>query len=46
VPLKKFYEAEAYHQDYFRRNPNQAYCQVVIRPKVNKIEKKLKEQKR
>ncbi|MCL4787025.1 MAG: peptide-methionine (S)-S-oxide reductase MsrA [Verrucomicrobia bacterium] len=46
VPLKKFYEAEAYHQDYFRRNPNQAYCQVVIRPKVNKLEKKLKEQKR
>ncbi len=46
VPLKKFYEAEAYHQDYFRRNPNQAYCQVVIRPKVNKLEQKLKEQKR
>src|SRR5688572_6813380 len=46
VPLKKFYEAEGYHQDYFRKNPNQAYCQVVIRPKVNKIEKKLKEKKR
>jgi peptide-methionine (S)-S-oxide reductase len=46
VPLKKFHQAEGYHQDYFRKNPNQAYCQVVIRPKVNKIEKKLKEQKR
>jgi peptide-methionine (S)-S-oxide reductase len=46
VPLKKFYEAEGYHQDYFRKNPNQAYCQVVIRPKVNKLEQKLKEQKR
>ena len=45
VPLKKFYQAEGYHQDYFRKNPNQAYCQVVIRPKVNKLEKKLKEQK-
>lgn len=45
VPLKKFYRAEGYHQDYFRKNPNQAYCQFVIRPKVNKIEKKLKEQK-
>jgi peptide-methionine (S)-S-oxide reductase len=44
-PLKKFYEAENDHQDYFRRFPNKAYCQVVIRPKVNKIEKKLKAQK-
>jgi len=45
VPLEKFYAAEGYHQDYFRKNPNQAYCQVVIRPKVDKLEKKLKEQK-
>ena len=45
VPLKKFYIAEKYHQDYFRNNPNQAYCQAVIRPKVNKVEKKLKEPK-
>jgi len=45
VPLEKFYAAEGYHQDYFRKNPNQAYCQVVIRPKVNKLEKKLKDQK-
>ncbi len=28
-PLSKFYEAEAYHQDYFRNNPNQGYCQAV-----------------
>jgi len=42
VPLTKFYAAEAYHQDYFRNNPNQGYCQVVIRPKVEKIEKQLK----
>jgi peptide-methionine (S)-S-oxide reductase len=45
APLKKFYIAEKYHQDYFRNNPNQAYCQAVIRPKVNKVEKKLKEPK-
>jgi peptide-methionine (S)-S-oxide reductase len=45
MPLKKFYVAEGYHQDYFRRNPNQGYCQVVIRPKVRKIEEKLKDQK-
>jgi len=45
VPLKKFYKAEDYHQDYFRNHPGEGYCQVVIRPKVNKIEKKLKEAK-
>ena len=42
VPLKKFYPAEDYHQDYYRANPNQPYCRVVIRPKVEKFEKKLK----
>ena len=45
VPLKKFYHAESYHQDYFRNHPEQGYCQMVIRPKVNKVEKKLKEAK-
>jgi peptide-methionine (S)-S-oxide reductase len=42
VPLKKFYKAEDYHQDYYSDNPNQPYCRVVIRPKVEKFEKKLK----
>ena len=42
VPLKKFYKAEGYHQDYYRDNPNQPYCRMVIRPKVEKFEKKLK----
>jgi len=37
VPLEKFYAAEEYHQDYFRRNPNAPYCRVVIRPKLNKL---------
>jgi peptide-methionine (S)-S-oxide reductase len=41
-PLTKFYAAEGYHQDYYRNNPNQGYCRVVIRPKVEKFEKKLK----
>ena len=45
VPLKKFYAAEAYHQDYFRNNPTKGYCQVVIRPKVDKVQKKLKAEK-
>ena len=42
TPLTKFYKAEGYHQDYYRNNSSQPYCQVVIRPKVDKFEKKLK----
>lgn len=37
VPLTDFYPAEEYHQDYFRRNPGQGYCRVVIAPKVAKF---------
>jgi peptide-methionine (S)-S-oxide reductase len=44
VPLKAFYKAEGYHQDYYRSNPNQPYCRVVIQPKVEKFEKKLETQ--
>jgi peptide-methionine (S)-S-oxide reductase len=44
VPLKKFYKAEDYHQDFYRSNPDQGYCRAVIRPKVEKFEKKLQEQ--
>jgi peptide-methionine (S)-S-oxide reductase len=40
VPLKKFYTAETYHQDYYARNPNAPYCAVVIRPKLQKFLKK------
>ena len=39
VPLTDFYPAEAYHQDYFARNPYQPYCQVVVAPKVAKFRK-------
>ena len=46
VPLKKFYPADAYHQNYFRTHPEQAYCQAVIAPKVEKFEKKLKQQQK
>lgn len=41
VPLKKFWPAEDYHQDYFRKNPNQGYCAAVIAPKIRKLEKKV-----
>ncbi len=37
APLDNFYPAEDYHQRYFQRNPNQAYCQAIIRPKVQKF---------
>ncbi|MBI5387695.1 MAG: peptide-methionine (S)-S-oxide reductase MsrA [Verrucomicrobia bacterium] len=40
-PLTKFFKAEGYHQDYFANNPNQPYCQAVIRPKLEKLQKKL-----
>ena len=39
VPLRVFDPAEAYHQDYFRRNPGQGYCRAVIAPKVAKFRK-------
>jgi peptide-methionine (S)-S-oxide reductase len=42
VPLTKFYKGEDYHQNYYRSNPNQPYCRMVIRPKVEKFEEKLK----
>lgn len=37
--LKNYYKAEEYHQSYFAKNPNQGYCQVIIRPKMEKFEK-------
>ena len=40
VPLTEFYPAEAYHQEYYRRNPYAGYCQVVIAPKVAKFRQK------
>jgi peptide-methionine (S)-S-oxide reductase len=39
VPLTKFYRAEDYHQDYYRKHPEQGYCRVVIKPKVEKFKK-------
>lgn len=38
-----FYEAEAYHQEYYARNPNQGYCQFVVAPKVAKFRKQFTE---
>jgi peptide-methionine (S)-S-oxide reductase len=38
-PFHKFYEAEDYHKDYFKRHPEQQYCRVVIAPKMAKLQK-------
>lgn len=40
VPLEKFYPAEDYHREYYDRNPEQGYCQVVISPKLSKLRQK------
>ena len=37
TPFSNFYQAEDYHQEYFRRNPGQGYCRLVIAPKVAKF---------
>jgi peptide-methionine (S)-S-oxide reductase len=39
VPATTFYAAEAYHQEYFARNPSQGYCTYVVGPKVVKFRK-------
>ena len=40
APLDVFYEAEDYHQDYYRQNSAQPYCRVVISPKLAKFRQK------
>jgi peptide-methionine (S)-S-oxide reductase len=37
VPFTNFFPAEEYHRNYFRRNPEKGYCQIVIAPKVAKF---------
>jgi peptide-methionine (S)-S-oxide reductase len=41
--FEAFYPAEEYHREYYRRNPGQSYCQVVIAPKVAKFRKQYME---
>ena len=36
-PFKAFYKAEGYHKDYFKQNPDQPYCKLVIAPKIAKL---------
>ena len=39
-PLSNFYPAEDYHRDYYRKNSNAPYCQVVINPKLKKLKER------
>jgi peptide-methionine (S)-S-oxide reductase len=39
TPLDAFYEAEDYHRQYFKNNRSASYCQVIIEPKVEKLQK-------
>jgi peptide-methionine (S)-S-oxide reductase len=40
LPVAQFYRAEEYHEKYFRRNPGQPYCAMVVAPKVQKFTEK------
>ena len=40
VPHVKFYVAENYHRDYFASNPGNPYCEVIINPKLEKVQEK------
>lgn len=39
-PLDTFWEAEAYHQDFYAKNPDQAYCRAYIPPKIEKLKER------
>lgn len=43
TPFEAFYKAEDYHQEYFKNNPGQSYCQLVIAPKVAKLRQHYRE---
>ncbi len=40
-PAVEFYKAEDYHQNYFNEHGTESYCQFVVRPKVEKLQKNL-----
>lgn len=46
VEINNYYEAEAYHHNYFELNPQNQYCQSVVRPKVDKFKKVFAEKRK
>ncbi len=46
VPLDRFFPAEPYHVDYYRRNSGQSYCRVVISPKIAKVRREFSQRLR
>lgn len=46
VPFERFWPAEKYHQDYYRSNPAQLYCQVVIEPKLAKFRQRFADRRK
>lgn len=43
VPFTAFYRAEEYHQNYYRKHPNETYCRLIVRPKITKFKKVMAE---
>ena len=43
IPLKKFFPAEEYHQNYFKSNTSAPYCKIIIEPKIEKVRKRFAE---
>ncbi len=43
APLAEFYDAEEYHRDFYKQNKEAPYCQIIIAPKLEKLEKKFAE---
>lgn len=43
MPLETFYEAEDHHKDYYAKNPDKPYCQLVINPKLKKVKERFAE---
>lgn len=39
APLDKFHDAEEYHQNFYKNNPNTMYCRIIIDPKIKKLKK-------
>lgn len=39
VPFKEFYEAESYHKNYYEGHKDEPYCQIIINPKLEKVQK-------